>query len=114
MKYLKLYEDYEDSIEDFENLKKGDILISKYDIYIKYPKGFQVNYMSPILSLFGDKLFVTKGRTKKVKIVDNSGRNSSGPIYLSGYNCPISIEKIQKYFTIKNGEILKSTNKFNI
>ena len=109
MKHLKLYEEYEDSIEDFENLKEGDILIAKDDIYVKYPKGAEINYKSPIICFYGDKLFMKKGRTKKVKIY----KYGTG-FYLSGFPGLISTEKLKKYFTIKNGELLNIANKFNL
>jgi len=108
MKHLKIYEDYQDSIEDFVNLKEGDILIAKYDIYIRLPKGVEVNYNSPKLSLFGDKLFVKKGKNKKIT------KNTMGGIYLTGFNHLVPDEKLQRYFTIKNGELLKNMRKFNL
>lgn len=110
MKHLKIYEEYQDSIDDFKYLNDGDILIAKYDIYINLPKGVEVNYMAPKLSLYGDKLFIKKGGYKKVK----KFKYSYSGIYLSGFKYEIHEEKLQRYFTIKNGDILKNTRKFNL
>ena len=111
MKYIKKYEEYSEynelTIDDYKFLQAGDILIAKEDVYTDKPVGSDKHWRSTRLSFFGDKIFVRKGRTKKIKSV---GYNFK----LSGFSPGVDIETIMKLFTIKDVELMRSMRKYNL
>lgn len=105
---FKIFEEYETTLQDFDNLIVGDILIAKNDIYINYPNNIQKNYRGTELSFFGDKLFIEKGKKKKIsKII-------KGNIFLSGFRFPVDKMTLHILFDIKNSELKKDINKYNL
>jgi len=109
LKFDKFFEEYESPIEDFISLEVGDKLIAKNDVYIRRSRGSELNYLTPsILDVYGDRLFVKKGRTKKISKIDYNG------IHLSGFSSGLTIHNLYKFFTIKNGEFLSDTHKYNL
>jgi hypothetical protein len=103
---FKIFE--ESTLDDFNYLQVGDILIAKDDIFISYPNYIERNFRSKKISFFGDKLFLLKGKKKKIsKII-------KGNIFLSGLNFPVDINTLDKLFTIKDVELKKDMKKYNL
>lgn len=105
---FKIFESYKDTEEDFLNIEVGDILIAKHDIFIDYPNNIQKNYRGTELAFFGDKLFLVKGKNKKVSKISYDG------IHLSGFRFPVDIKTLHKLFDIKNVELKRDAKKYNL
>lgn len=104
---FNIFENYVSTYADFKFLEAGDILIAKSDVYIRHFTG-SMKWMTPIIGYYGDKLFIKKGRTKKVSKIDHNG------IHLSGFSPGISVEFLHEFFIIKDIELKKSMNKYNL
>lgn len=105
---FKIFEEYESTLDDFNNIEVGDILIAKHDIFIDYPNNIQKNYRGTELAFFGDKIFMYKGKKKKVSKISQEG------IYLSGFRHPVKNQTLHKLFDIKDGELKRDIKKYNL